>query len=162
MLTVVEHKPTGDWTGPAADTVVLTFHDRHRRRMRMTGLNGTDFLLDLPRATVLRDGDGLMLNDGNMIAVKAATEKLHQITCDDPTHLARIAWHLGNRHLPTQIDETRILIRDDHVIAEMVRGLGGTVVDVEDAFDPEGGAYGEGGGGHHHDHDHHDGHHHHG
>ena len=126
MQRVTKLKTKGAWSGPAADMVMLTFHDRHRRRMRMTGCNGTDVLLDLERAVALRDGDGLVLDDGSVIAVKAATEPLVEITCDDPIHLARIAWHLGNRQLPTQIDGQRILIREDHVIAEMVTGLGGT------------------------------------
>lgn len=161
MQRVTQLKPRGEWSGPAADMVLLTFHDRHRRRMRLTGCNGTDMLLDLERAVALRDGDGLVLDDGSIVAVKAATEPLVEITCDNPVHLARIAWHLGNRHLPTQIDGERILIREDHVIAEMVVGLGGKCQTVDDVFDPEGGAYGEGGGGHHH-HDDDAGHHHHG
>ena len=84
-----------EWTGPAADIVVLSYHDRYRRRIRLTGLNGTDLLLDLERATVLRDGDGLLLEDGRLVNIKAAAEPLLSITCDDPSHLARIAWHLG-------------------------------------------------------------------
>jgi len=162
MQRVTKLKPKGEWSGPASDMVILTFHDRHRRRMRMTGCNGTDVLLDLERATTLRDGDGLELEDGTIVAVKASAEPLVEITCDDPVHLARIAWHLGNRHLPTQIDGARILIREDHVIAEMVTGLGGACQMVDEIFDPEGGAYGEGGGGHHHHHDDDEGHHHHG
>tara|TARA_R110000787_G_scaffold63679_8_gene143727 strand:+ start:58333 stop:58824 length:492 start_codon:yes stop_codon:yes gene_type:complete len=148
--------PKGDWSGPAADTVVLTHHDRHRRRMRMLGMNGTVFVLDLTRATTLRDGDGLMLDDGRIIAVKAAAEPLLEITCDDPVHLARIAWHIGNRHLSAEISGGRILIAEDHVIGEMVKGLGANVRLVDEPFDPEGGAYGDGGGGHHHDDDDHD------
>lgn len=165
MLRVVELRKKGDWSGPAADTVVLTYHDRHRRRMRLTGTNGTAVLLDFSRATTLRDGDGLVLEDGRMMAVRAAKEALLEITCADPVHLARVAWHIGNRHLPAQIKGARILIAADHVIAEMVRGLGAEVRNVEEAFDPEGGAYAHGGdaaghGGHGHDHGH--GHHGHG
>ena len=162
MQRVINLKLKGEWSGPAVDMVMLTFHDRHRRRMRMTGCNGADVLLDLERATTLRDGDGLELDDGTIIAVKAAAEPLLEITCDDPVHLARISWHLGNRHLPTQIDGQRILIREDHVIAEMVVGLGGLCRQVDETFDPEGGAYGDGGSGHHHHHDDEEGHHHHG
>jgi urease accessory protein len=146
-----------EWTGPAADIVVLSYHDRHRRRIRLTGLNGTDLLLDLKRATVLRDGDGLLLEDGRLVNIKAAAEPLLSITCDDPSHLARIAWHLGNRHLPAAISEDHILIREDHVIADMVFRLGAKVVQVEEPFNPEGGAYGDGGSGHMHDHDHDEG-----
>lgn len=152
MATATTIKRAGDWSGPAADTVVLTYHDRHRRRLAMTGVGGLTFVLDLEKATVLQDGDALPLDDGRLVAVKAATEPLLEITCGDPEHLARIAWHLGNRHLPAQIDGTRILIRDDHVIAEMVRGLGADANQIDAPFTPEGGAYGEGGGGHHHEH----------
>lgn len=166
MLRVVEIRGKGVWSGPAMDTVVLNHQDRHRRRMRMDGLNGTAFLLDLARATTLKDGDGLVLEDGRMIAVRAAAEPLLEITCADATHLARIAWHIGNRHLPAEIDGQRLLIRDDHVIAEMVVGLGGTVRQIDAPFDPEGGAYEGAGGGHSHGHGHGPdsghGHHHHG
>lgn len=163
MQRAEQRIPKGEWSGPAIDTVVLTHHDRHRRRMRMQGSNGTSFVLDLARATTLRDGDGLKLDDGRMVAVKAAAEPLLEITCDDPVHLARIAWHIGNRHLSAEIGGGRILIAQDHVIGDMVKGLGANVRLVEEPFDPEGGAYGDGGGGHHHDddHDHPHGHHHH-
>ena len=130
-----------EWTGPATDIVVLSYHDRHRRRIRLTGLNGTDLLLDLERATVLRDGDGLLLEDGRLVNIKAAAEPLLSITCDDPSHLARIAWHLGNRHCPAAIEVDRILIRRDHVIEEMLRGIGAEVQPVIAPFDPERGAY---------------------
>lgn len=145
--------PAGDWPGKATDTVVLDHDNRHRRRMTMKGEAGTDFLLDLAEATTLRDGDGLVLEDGRVIAVRAASEPLTEILAGDPAHLVRIAWHLGNRHLPTQLDGNRLLIRRDHVIEEMLIGLGASVRHVEAPFDPEGGAYGHGHGGHHHDHD---------
>ena len=158
MLRVVELRKKGYWSGPAADTVVLGFHDRHRRRMSMSGCNGLSFLLDLARATVLRDGDGLVLEDGRLIVVRAAAEPLLRVTGRDATHLARLAWHIGNRHLPAEIRGDCILIQDDHVIAEMVRGLGGEAERIEHPFDPEGGAYAHGEGGHAHDHGHGHGH----
>ena len=118
-------------------------------------------LLDLPEATRLKDGDGLKLEDGSWIAIEARPEALLEITATDAAHLVRIAWHLGNRHLPTQLLDGKIRIREDHVIAEMVLGLGGTVAKLAAPFDPEAGAYAGGGGHHHHHHDDDDHHHHH-
>ena len=111
----------------------------------MTGERGLSFLLDLPQTAHLHDGDGLVLEDGRIVAVHAAKEDLFEITAPD---LARIAWHIGNRHAPAQIQSKRILIRRDPVIAGMLEGLGATVREVSEPFDPEGGAY----GGHSHDH----------
>ena len=109
-------------------------------------------LLDLPQAHRLRDGDGLRLDDGRVVRVQARPEALLDIHAHDAAGLVRIAWHLGNRHLPVQMLGSHMRIRADHVIAEMVRGLGGHVREVEAPFDPEPGAYAGGGGGHHHHH----------
>jgi urease accessory protein len=136
------------WTQAAADTVVLDFDDRHRRRMAMTGTRGLDFLLDLENAVALRGGDALLLDDGRLVEVVAAPEPLIEIRGADPQHLVRVAWHLGNRHLPTQITARGLRIRRDHVIEAMVKGLGARVIEIEAPFDPEGGAYA--GGGHAH------------
>jgi urease accessory protein len=150
------------WNEPAADTVVLGFDDRHRRRMAMTGTRGFKFLLDLENAVALRGGDALVLEDGRLIEVVAAPEPLAEIRCSDPRHLVRVAWHLGNRHLPTQLTARGLRIRRDHVIEAMVKGLGARVIEIEAPFDPEGGAYAAGGhAAHDHSvHDHHDHHHH--
>jgi urease accessory protein len=129
------------WTHAAADTVVLDFDDRHRRRMAMTGTRGLEFLLDLENAVALRGGDALVLEDGRLIEVVAAAEPLIEIRGADPLHLVRIAWHLGNRHLPTQIMPKGLRIRRDHVIEAMVKGLGARIIEIEAPFDPEGGAY---------------------
>src|ERR1700732_3546311 len=126
---------------PPADTVVLDFDDRHRRRMAMTGTRGLEFLLDLENATVLRGGDALVLEDGGLIEVVAAPEPLIEIRGIDPHHLVRLAWHLGNRHLPTQIVPKGLRIRRDHVIEAMVKGLGARGTEIEAPFAPEGGAY---------------------
>src|SRR6201992_3972940 len=144
-----------------ADTVVLDFDDRHRRRMAMTGTRGLEFLLDLENAVALRGGDALVLEDGRLIEVVAAPEPLVEIRGVDPRSLVRVAWHLGNRHLPTQIVAEGLRIRRDHVIESMVKGLGARVIEIEAPFDPEGGAYAGGGHGHaaddhHHDHASHD------
>jgi urease accessory protein len=136
------------WTLPPADTVVLDFDDRHRRRMAMTGTRGLEFLLDLENAVALRGGDALVLEDGRLVEVVAAAEPLIEIRGTDPHHLVRVAWHLGNRHLPTQIMAKGLRIRRDHVIEAMVKGLGARVIEIEAPFDPEGGAYA--GGGHAH------------
>src|SRR5438445_4881519 len=152
------------WAEAAADTVVLDFDDRHRRRMAMMGTRGLEFLLDLENAVALRGGDALVLEDGRLIEVVAAPEPLVEIRGADPLHLVRIAWHLGNRHLPTQILGKGLRIRRDHVIEAMVKGLGAHIIEIEAPFDPEGGAYatahaahdhGHGHTGHDHAHDHH-------
>src|SRR5260221_693080 len=96
----------------------------------------------VPRAAILEEGDGLALSDGTWLAVKAAPEALLEITAPEPSLLARLAWHLGNRHLPAQIEAQRILVRDDHVIADMIEGLGGRVQRIAAPFTPEAGAYG--------------------
>jgi urease accessory protein len=129
------------WKEAAADTVVLDFDDRHRRRMAMTGTRGLEFLLDLESAVALRGGDALVLEDDRLVEVVAAPESLIEIKGSDPHHLIRVAWHLGNRHLPTQIMPKGLRIRRDHVIEAMVKGLGARVVEIEAPFDPEGGAY---------------------
>ncbi len=132
----------GHWPEEAAvDSVTLAFLDRHRRRIRLVADSGAPFLLDLPRAQHLVDGDGLELDNGSYIRVCAAAEPVLEIGADTPEDLLRIAWHLGNRHLPLQVAEGRLRIRADHVIAEMVEGLGGQVSCRDAPFDPEIGAY---------------------
>ena len=150
------HRARGEWRGEPRDVVVLDFDDRHRRRLAMRGVRGTTFLLDLPDAVALRGGDALVLEDGGLIEVVAAPEPLAEIAGADPAAAVRIAWHLGNRHLPVQLVGHRLRIRRDHVIEAMVVGLGGRVVAVEAPFDPEGGAYAAGGHGHDHGGQHHD------
>jgi urease accessory protein len=132
---------TADQSQRSQDTIELDFDHRHRRRMMMTTASGQAFLLDLPSATVLKDGDSLELDDGSLVMVKAKPERVADIWADSPQHLSKLAWHLGNRHLPTQVFADRLRILDDHVIVEMVRGLGATVDIVDAPFQPEGGAY---------------------
>jgi urease accessory protein len=156
MIRATKVFASSEWSHVATDRVVLDHDGRHRRRLALTGEGGTEFLLDLPEAVALRDGDGLLLEDGRIVEVKAAPETLSEVRGKDPDHLLRLAWHLGNRHLPTQILRDRLLIRHDHVIDDMLRGLGASVTTVKAPFDPEGGAYG--GQGHSHDHGHHHGH----
>jgi urease accessory protein len=156
MRRVVAIHRKGAW--PEAEsrgTVTLGFLDRHRRRFRLHDDDGTPFLLDLKRAVVLGAGDGLELDGGFYLRVCAASEELAEIACRDAAELARIAWHLGNRHLPMQVVGTTLRIRWDHVIVDMVAGLGAQVTRIDAAFDPEAGAYAEGGHHHHHDDDDH-------
>lgn len=154
-MRAIAVQQAGHWQGKPADTIVLDFDDRHRRRMMMTGTRGLEFLLDLPEAVALRGGDALILEDDRLIEVVAAPEPLFEIRGHDPHHLVRVAWHLGNRHLPTQIMPKALRIRCDHVIKDMLLGLGARVIEIEAPFDPEGGAYAEGTHGHLHDaHDH--------
>jgi urease accessory protein len=163
MLRATRILPASDErTNHAAATITLAREDRHRRRVAMTADDGTAFLLDLAEATYLPNGAGLLLEDGGVVRVRAADEPLLQITAPDALSLARLAWHIGNRHTPAEITAGAIYIQPDHVLAEMVRGLGGTVEAVARPFEPEGGAYGGHGPlerGHHHghgpDHDHH-------
>ncbi|GGB39979.1 urease accessory protein UreE [Roseibium aquae] len=157
MNRVTEILPAGTWSGPASDTVQLDREARHKRRAVLTGQGGLIALLDEPKAVFLADGDALRLDSGQIMVVRAAPEDLVEIEADDMAHLVKIAWHLGNRHLPTQLFADRLRIRRDHVIEDMVRKLGGRVTQVTAAFDPEGGAYGYGqtrGHGHSHGHHH--------
>ena len=138
------------------DTVTLAYLDRHRRRIRLRADSGAVFLLDLPRAHHLAEGDGLELDSGDYLRVCSAAEPILEIEAADGASLLRIAWHLGNRHLPLQVVGDRLRIREDHVIAEMISGLGGRITQLEAPFDPEFGAYA--GAPHHHgddDSDHH-------
>ncbi len=147
--------PLGSWSDKPHDVVVLGFEDRHRRRLSMRGVHGTAFLLDLPEAIVLRGGDALVLEDGGLVEVVAAPEPLVEITGASEATTVRIAWHLGNRHLPVQLVGRRLRIRRDHVIEAMVEGLGGRLRPIEAPFDPEGGAYAGAQAGHQHgDHEH--------
>ncbi|HVV94338.1 MAG TPA: urease accessory protein UreE [Hyphomicrobiales bacterium] len=127
-----------------ADTVVLDHGDRHRRRIALMGEGGLAFLLDLDAPTVLRDGDAVKLEDGRLVAVKAAPERLIEIRTDNPLRLTRVAWHLGNRHVPSEITADALYIAFDHVLMEMVRGLGARAEVVTRPFQPEAGAYADG------------------
>ncbi|MCJ2073713.1 urease accessory protein UreE [Methylobacterium sp. J-030] len=137
--------------GEIIDRVVLDHGDRHRRRVAMRGIGGLGFLLDLPEPAVLEDGDALVLEDGRLVWVEAAAERLLEIRAPNDRALKRLIWHIGNRHIPAEIGADAVWIADDHVLAAMVRGLGGTATQVERPFQPEGGAYA---GGHDHAHPH--------
>jgi urease accessory protein len=147
--------PAEAWDGATAiDRVVLDADERHRRRVVLTGERGTTFLLDLPHATALRDGDGLVLDDDSIVRVVGRPEPLVEIAAESAHALARLAWHLGNRHTEVQIVGDRLRMRRDHVLEQMLVQLGAVVTPIEAPFDPERGAYEthhHGAGHHHHD-----------
>jgi urease accessory protein len=163
MLRAVEYRSASEWPSEqAADSLTLDYDNRHRRRIRLKTDAGADLLLDLPKAVAMAHGDGLKLEDGCWLRVNAAPEALIEIGCDESTRLARIAWHIGNRHCPAQIVDAAIRIRPDHVMEAMVAGLGGAMTRLEAPFQPEGGAYAaQGHGGHRQSHHHGHGHGHH-
>jgi urease accessory protein len=142
--------------------VILDHEGRQRRRIALQAEGGLEFLLDLDKAAVLNNGDALKLEDGRLVQVKAAPQPLLEIRAENPLRLMRIAWHIGNRHTAAEITTDAIYIEDDHVLAEMVRGQGGTATPVMRAFQPERGAYehdcGHDHGSHAHGHDHDHGH----
>lgn len=146
--------------------IALAFEWRQKSRLRIgleSGeLAGQTVGIDLPRGTVLRDGDLISSARGDTLRIRAATEALIHVTAATPIALTRIAYHLGNRHVPVQIGDGWLRLQYDHVLEGMVRGLNGGIDLVDEPFDPEGGAYGHGrhshGGAHHHDHHHHDDH----
>jgi urease accessory protein len=147
------HLPAGQWPKEkVAGSLTLDFDARHRRRFRLTTDQGDDVLLDLPQAIAMADGDGLQLEDGRWLRVQAAPEDLIEIRHGDSTQLMSLVWHLGNRHLPTEIQDNLLRIRPDHVIEDMLRGFGAILQKTRIAFQPEGGAYGHG-----HLHEHHHG-----
>jgi urease accessory protein len=151
-MRVQEILPAGSWdTKREIDRVLIDYDRRFRRRIVLSTVLDAEVLIDLPQAVRLRDGDGLLVQDG-VVRVCAQAEELMEIHAHEDGELVRIAWHLGNRHLPVQLLDDRIRIRADHVISEMVEGLGGHVDLILAPFDPEAGAY-AGGGHHHHDND---------
>jgi len=152
MMRAVAVLPAATWNPSAAvDTVLLDHDHRHRRRIALHTQSGAELLLDLPQAARLRDGDGLALEGGGVVVVRATPEPLIEIDAHSAAALMRIAWHLGNRHVPVQVLDRKLHIRDDHVLADLVKQLGGHVAEIDAAFDPEAGAYAES---HHHRDDH--------
>lgn len=142
MLRATRIIPKGEWqAADVIDEITLDYDRRHRRRLRFVTASGAEMLLDLPEAVHIHDGDAMGLEDGGCIAVRAAPEALLEVSVPDADALARLAWHLGNRHLSVQFLPGRLRVLQDHVIAEMIRRLGGTVREVSAPFDPESGAY---------------------
>lgn len=141
------------------DSVSLDHEGRHRRRIVLKGEKGLEFLLDLDKATVLNDGDAVKFEDGSLVLIKAAPQTLLEVRAENPLRLLKTAWHIGNRHTPCEITAEALYLEDDHVLAEMIRGLGCSTSIVSRPFQPERGAYDDHGhshGHHGHSHDHHD------
>jgi urease accessory protein len=135
-VTGIERR--GQWDATRArDHVVLDAGDRNRRRIVLKGEQGAEFLLDFAKPVTLRDGDGLLLDDGAIVLVAGEAEKLVEISAPSALDAVRLAWHLGNRHTDVQIVGDRLRIRRDHVLEDMLRGLGATLNAIEAPFDPE-------------------------
>ncbi|QFY60959.1 urease accessory protein UreE [Rhizobium grahamii] len=158
MQRVTSYLPAGTPSSNPTGKVVLPHDLRHLRRKLLHLDNGDMVMLDLKEPVLFANGDMLVLEDGELIEIVAADEKLFEIKPKDRLHLIELAWHLGNRHLGAQIEDDRILILRDHVIRSMLEGLGATVNEVTEPFQPVRGAY-HSHGSHSHGHDH--GHHHH-
>jgi urease accessory protein len=136
------HRRAGLWPKEkVAGFVTLDFDARHRRRIRLTTDQGEDVLLNLPKAVAMADGDGLQLGDGRWLKVQAAEELIVEVRHKDPNQLVRLAWLLGNRHLPIEIGNEVLRIRPDYVIEDMLLGFGVDLAKVQAPFQPEGGAY---------------------
>ncbi|HEV7718640.1 MAG TPA: urease accessory protein UreE [Arsenicitalea sp.] len=141
MIRVTAYLPAGTAKGAPADTLTLAHDERRLRRKLLTLPKGDEIFLDFPQALSLENGDRLQLEDGRTVEIRAADEAVFEIRGRDAAHLSKLAWHIGNRHLPAQIEKSRILIKRDHVIRDMLVGLGATVTDTTDHFSPEHGAY---------------------
>lgn len=152
MLECFEYQ-TGA-SGPVPLQLELVYQDRQRSRCRATTRCGREVAWFIERGVVLADGDVLLAQSGERIAVIAAPETLSVVECDDPLLLARAAYHLGNRHVPLQIAEGGLRYQHDHVLDDMIRGLGLTVYCDDRPFHPENGAYHSHAGGHSHGHGH--------
>ena len=148
MNRVIAIKPAGTF-GPAIDRVVLDADDRQRRRIVLTGERGTKLLIDFEKPTTLHDGDGLVLEDGSIVVVAGEAEQLIDVGAKTPLDLVRLAWHIGNRHTDIEFLEKGFRIRRDHVLEEMLKGLGAITAPVDAPFEPEPAA--PHGGGHHHE-----------
>ncbi len=136
----VGYVPPGK-AGIAYDLAVLMHDERRVRRRSITLVHGDSVLVDFPEPLTLEHGGSLRLEDGRFIEIIAAEEQLYEVRGRDRIHLMQLCWHLGNRHLKTQIEDDRVLILRDHVIRDMLRGLGATVTDISEQFHPEEGAY---------------------
>ncbi|MBX4938784.1 urease accessory protein UreE [Rhizobium binae] len=153
MQRVTSYLPAGTPSSHPTAQVKLPHDLRHLRRKLLHLENGEMVMLDLKDPVLFANGDLLVREDGELIEILAADEKLFEIRGRDRTHLVELSWHLGNRHLAAQIEEDRIVILRDHVIRNMLQGLGATVLEIDEPFQPARGAY-HSHGGHSHDHGH--------
>ena len=149
MRRVAEIKQAGAWDASVAcDRVVLEATDRQRRRIVLSAEKGTEFLLEFAKPVNLRDGDGLVLDDGAIVLVAGAPEELIEVAAGSAVDTVRLAWHLGNRHTDVQVMGDRLRIRRDHVLEDMLQGLGARLAPLAAPFDPEANAPHEPGHGH--------------
>ncbi|MBR0554807.1 urease accessory protein UreE [Ciceribacter sp. L1K23] len=148
MRRVTSISTAGAGTRPVTGKIILSHDERHLRRKLLHLADDSMVMLDLKEPVLLAHGDLLEVDDGTVVEIEAKPEKLLEIRARNRLHLIELAWHLGNRHLSAQIEDDRILILRDHVIREMLIGLGGVVAEVEERFQPVRGAYH--GHGHHH------------
>lgn len=136
---------SGAWNeAEAVDRVLLDSEERRRRRVVLSGANGLKFLLNLSEATALKDGDALVLDNGNLVRICAKPETLTAIVANSPRDLTRLAWHIGNRHVDMEVAGDELRIRSDHVLETMLVGLGAQLRRIEAPFEPESGAYAQG------------------
>lgn len=149
MQNALETIKATDIRDSIADHVSLDLEGRQKRRIVLKTQQGEEFMINLAHTLTLGDGDAFKLEDGRLIGVIAAPESLYEIKGQDRLHMLRLAWHLGNRHLATEITPEALYIREDHVIGHMIEGLGGRVSPLQRPFQPESGAYAV--NGHHHD-----------
>lgn len=140
MRRALAHLPPGHGRTPI-DTITLAHDERRLRRKLLVGTQGTEVMVDFPTTTTLDHNGALELDNGELVGVIAAQEPLYEIRARDDGHLLRLAWHIGNRHTPAQLEPGRILIKRDHVLKTMLEGLGATVTNVTEPFFAEHGAY---------------------
>lgn len=141
MLRAIAILPPEHGQGSSFDVVVLQHDERRVRRKLLTLRNGDEVLIDLAQTTTLEPHSGLKLDDGRIVEILAAEELLYEIRAKTNAHLIRLAWHIGNRHTSAQLEENRILIKRDHVLKNMLEGLGATINQVSEPFFAEHGAY---------------------
>jgi urease accessory protein len=154
VLNAATYRRAGEWSAPAWDIAVLAHDERHLRRKVLRLEHGGEVLVDLEAAVSLSHGDALVLDNGELVEVIAAEEELLEVLPQNAVHLCELCWHIGNRHLPAQIEEKRVLVLNDHVIKAMLEGLGAHVHIVSEPFHPARGAYGGHAHSHAHGHDH--------
>jgi len=148
MFRVIAYLPAATAKGVPFDSLTLSHDQRRLRRKVLTLPKGAEILLDFPEPVTLNHGDRLRLDDNRLVGIIAADEPVYEIRGRDAAHIAKLAWHIGNRHLPAQIEKSRILIGRDRIIGDMLVGLGATVTETVEHFSPEHGAYSHDHGGH--------------
>ena len=141
MRRAIAHLPANHGKSPIIDTVTLAHDERRLRRKLLVGAAGTEVMVDFPSTVPLDHNGALELDNGELVGVIAAQEPLYEIRAKDAGHLLRLAWHIGNRHTPAQLEQGRILIKRDHVLKTMLEGLGATVTNISEPFFAEHGAY---------------------